>query len=53
MTTEGQAREVIEKVVGKNTCKQMFTLVKCELDTNDGGFTIPVPRMAKGDYKLS
>lgn len=53
VTTEGQAREVIEKVVGKNTCKQMFTLVKCELDTNDGGFTIPVPRMAKGDYKLS
>ena len=27
--------------------------MKCKLDTNDGGFTIPMPDMPKGEHKMS
>lgn len=58
LTNMSQIKDCIKKatereIQGKSETKQLFTLVKCKLDTDDGGFTVPMPRMKKGSYKMT
>lgn len=54
MTNYSQVCYEVEKMTGDSKeTKQLFSLVRAELDVNKCGFIIPVPRMPMGiDYKL-
>lgn len=59
MTNSSQINQAIkqatERQIGNNSpeTKQLFTIVKAKLDTDDGGFTLPVPRMKNGVYEMN
>lgn len=53
ITNVSEANNKIWDIVGKDHTTQLFTLVKASLDSDKGGFIIPVPRMQYGTYDYS
>lgn len=51
LTNKSQINAAISKVVGEDTCKQLFTLIDAKITVDKSGLTIPIPRMDKGYYQ--
>ena len=50
VTNKSQAEEKIFDMTGRDTTKQLFSLVKASITVDGSGLTIPLPRMPYGKY---